>query len=96
MTQKVELGVTIFKMEMEKARRRQEATQLAGRDQDYKPIFKSSVSPISDTPSKEAGRADEIAAKKVGLGKDTLRKGNFRCCRKKQGSIRCMVRYCTR
>ena len=57
---------------MVKARRRQAATQLAGRNEDDEPIFKSSVTPILEEPNEEQGEAIEIAAKKVGLGKDTL------------------------
>ena len=74
-TQKVELGVTIHKIEMVEAGRRQKATQLAGRNKDDEPIFKSSVTPILEEPNEEQGEAIEIAAKKVGLGKNTFRKG---------------------
>jgi hypothetical protein len=66
-TQKVELGITILKIEMEKARRRQ-LSQLTH-------VKDSIVVPNSEQREEDQGRAIEIAAKKVGLGKDTLWKG---------------------
>ncbi len=72
LTQKVELGLTFHKIEMIKAGERQKATQLAGRNTDNKPIFKSSVVPNSEPPNEEQGKSIEKAAKKVGLGKDTF------------------------
>jgi N6-adenosine-specific RNA methylase IME4 len=68
MTQKVELGLTILKIEMKKARRRQLAQLKQFRE-------KNTVHPISDGRDEEPGQAIEIAAKRVGLGKDTLWKG---------------------
>ena len=62
--QKVELGLSILKIEMEKARRRQ-LSQLTH--------VKDSVVPLnSEERDEEQGEAIEIVAKKVGLGKDTL------------------------
>jgi ParB-like chromosome segregation protein Spo0J len=66
-TQKVELALTILKIEMEKARRRQLSQLMHVKD--------SIVVPNSEQRDVEHGKAIEIAAKKVGLGKDTLWKG---------------------
>ena len=67
-TQKVELGLTILKMEMEKARRRQGTrTDLTSNKEEDNNI----PSKLKES-EEEQGEATEIAAKKVGLGKDTL------------------------
>ena len=52
-------------MEMEKARRRQLSQLKQFREE-------NTVHPISDERDGAQGQAIEIAAKKVGLGKDTL------------------------
>ena len=70
MTQKVELGLTILKIEMKKARRRYLATLPQKGNKGF-----INVHPKSDGHCEEQGQAIEIAAKKVGLGKDTLWKG---------------------
>ena len=67
MTQKVELGMTIDKIEMEKARRRQLSTLTHVKD--------SIVPPDLAERDEEQGEVIEIVAKKVGLGKTTFRKG---------------------
>ena len=72
MTQKVELGITFHKIETENARRRQiEAGKLFGENHP-----KEEVPPkLEEALGEEPGEAIEIAAKKVGLGKNTFRKG---------------------
>ena len=58
----------------EEARKKQEATQLAGKDKEGKPIFKGSVTPKSAEPIR-APETAAIVAKQVGLGRrDTYRK----------------------
>ena len=69
-TQKVELGITILKIEMEKARRRQAIGHFNAPQYKDKPVL-----PKSEELEEQHGNAIEIAAKKVGLGKDTLWKG---------------------
>ena len=68
MTQKVELGITFHKIEQEKARCRQ-LSQL----KQFKEV--NTVPPNLEERGEEPGEATEIAAKKVGLGKNTFRKG---------------------
>ena len=63
-TQKVELALSLLKIEMEKARRRQLSSLTHVKD--------SIIVPNSEQRDVEHGKAIEIAAKKVGLGKDTL------------------------
>jgi len=73
--QKAELGLILLDIEKERAKRRREATQLAGKDGDGRHIVKSSVTPTLGEPNEEEkGEAIEIAAKKAGIGAETLRK----------------------
>jgi len=55
----------------EKARERQLATQLDGRDKEGKPKFKVSVAP-SEGGTEEQGKAIRIAAERVGVSHNTL------------------------
>ena len=66
---KVGLALTISKIEMEKARRRQEASLPKEGQIGFQNVV------LKSEPHWERGKAIEIAAKKVGLGKDTLWKG---------------------
>jgi ParB-like chromosome segregation protein Spo0J len=68
MIQKVELGLTILKKEMEKARRRQgtRTDLITNKEEDNNIPSKLKES------DEEQGEATEIAAKKVGLGKITF------------------------
>ena len=70
MTQKVELGITFHKIEQEKAKRRQAIGHLNAPQYKNKP-----VPPKLEELDEEPGEATEIAAKKVGLGKNTFWKG---------------------
>ena len=62
--QKFELGMAIYKIEMEKARRRQLSQLTHAKD--------SIVPPDLEERDEEQGEAVEIAAKKVGLGRSTF------------------------
>ena len=66
MIQKVELGITIHKIEMEKAKGRQ--SFHGGTAPGKHKTLPSNLKEVNEEP----GEATEIAAKKVGLGKDTL------------------------
>ena len=69
-TQKVELGMTFHKIEMVKAKERQAIGHFNAPQYKDKPVPRN-----SEELDEERGEAIEIAAKKVGLGKDTFRKG---------------------
>ena len=69
MTQKVELGMTFHIIEMEEAKGRQSFHGGTA------PGKHKSLVPNSAQVNEEQGKAIEKAAKKVGLGKDTFRKG---------------------
>ncbi|OFV66802.1 MAG: hypothetical protein SBU_000095 [Candidatus Syntrophoarchaeum butanivorans] len=62
--QKAEVVLKLAEIEEERARRRQEATQLAGKDKNGKPLFKSSVVG-QEPPTEDKGRSIELAVKKA-------------------------------
>jgi hypothetical protein len=64
--QKVEMGLPLLAIEEELAKRRQEATQLAGKDRDGRPIVKTEIGPVHLNLT-EKGQARDIVAKKVGV-----------------------------